>query len=389
MSGPLQLRVGVPAVVSEAEDPFDAGVRGYPHAAQFSDGTLYAHFYVSPWLGRDTRPVSCVSTDGGRSWSSERPMPVGPASEPLVLADDTLAYFNELRLEEPHVLAATRCETRDRGETFREDREGAVFHLPEDIRFDLHSHPSYWGQCRQFVYQYGFLREGAKIWTLVGGHCTGEGWCRLMLFCSGDGARKFEYIATVGGAENPGHGGYSEPTLCRMSDGSLLLVARIEYAPDDWRSLASFRSHDDGQSWTGEGVPEGVPPVYRIRSQRPLRNTGKTHASAGNVSPALKLLDNGVAVLAFGRPGQKVAFSADGTGRRWTDTLRIVPEESLFGRNDRTSAMCGLVPVGTDRFVIVYDVSEYESAAGGHDTVFALEVEARLAGSGAPATARG
>jgi len=390
MATVLQLRAGSPAVINRAspggDGGHDAGVRGYPHAARFGDGTLYAHFYVSPWLNRQTRPVNCVSTDGGQHWSAPRTMPVGPASEPLVLDDDTLIYINELRLESPHRIAGARCETRDRGAHFSEDAAGVVFILPSDIAVDARSSRSYWGQCEQFVYQYGFLREGAVVWTLVGAHCTGPAgepapWCRLMLFRSDDGARTFRYISTIAGSTDPGHGGFTEPAMARMADDSLLVLARTEYPPDDWRYLVSFRSGDDGASWAAEGVPAGVPPVYRIRTQRPLRNEGKTHANAGNVSPSLARLANGVAVLSFGRPGLKVAFSADGTGRQWTDALRVVPEESLFGRNDRTSAMTGLVPVGPDRFVLVYDVSGYqdEDELEPCDAILSLEIAAARA----------
>ena len=165
MADPIQLRVEAPEIIDQAtpdraDDDFDAGVRGYPHAARFSDGTLYAHFYVSPWLNRQTRPVNCISLDDGRTWSPPRAMPIGPASEPLVLEDDTLLYFNELRVEEPHLIGGNRCETQDRGATFCEGRVGAVFQLPDEISIDLESPRSYWGQCEQFVYQYGFLREG-------------------------------------------------------------------------------------------------------------------------------------------------------------------------------------------------------------------------------------
>ncbi len=384
MADPIQLRVEAPEIIDQAtpdraDDDFDAGVRGYPHAARFSDGTLYAHFYVSPWLNRQTRPVNCISLDDGRTWSPPRAMPIGPASEPLVLEDDTLLYFNELRVEDPHLIVGNRCETQDRGATFCEGRVGAVFQLPDEISIDLESPRSYWGQCEQFVYQYGFLREGETAWTLLGAHCNGA-WCRLMLFRSADGAHTFHYVSTIGGATDPGHGGFTEPTMARMTDGSLLVVARTEYPGDEWRYLASFRSSDDGVTWEEDGVPAGVPPVYRIRSQRPLRNEGKTHSNAGNVSPSLVCLENGTAVLAFGRPGQKVAFSADGVGRLWTNTLRIVPEESLFGRNDHTSGMTGLVAVGPSRFVLVFDVTGYRSSdcAKPRDTVFALEISAEV-----------
>ena len=159
---------------------------------------------------------------------------------------DTLLYFNELRVEDPHRIVGTRCETRDRGATFREVRAGTVFQLPDEISIDLESPPSYWGQCEQFVYQYGFLREGETVWTLLGAHCTAGAWCRLMLFRSADGARTFDYVSTIGGASDSGHGGFTEPAIARTTDGSLLVVARTEYPRDDWRYLAGFRSSDDG-----------------------------------------------------------------------------------------------------------------------------------------------
>src|SRR5207249_9016104 len=46
---------------------------------------------------------------------------------------------------------------------------------------------------------------------------------------------------------------------------------------------------------------------------------------AGNVSPMLSLLDNGVLGLAYGRPGIKVALSSDGTGHYWDQIVELVP----------------------------------------------------------------
>ena len=210
-------------------------------------------------------------------------MPIGPASEPLVLEDDTLLYFNELRVEDPHRIVGTRCETRDRGATFCECRAGAVFQLPDEISIDLESPRSYWGQCEQFVYQYGFLREGETVWTLLGAHCKGGIWCRLMLFRRADGARTFDYVSTIGGATDPGHGGFTEPTMARMTDGFLLVVSRTEYPRDDWRYLASFRSSDDGVTWEEEGVPDPLPaaPAQRGQCVTVARVPGEPHRCAG------------------------------------------------------------------------------------------------------------
>ena len=162
-----------------------------------------------------------------------------------------------------------------------------------------------------------------------------------------------------------------------MTDGSLLVIARTEYPPDDWRYMAQFRSTDEGTTWSAPVLPPGIPPVYRIRSQRPLRNSGKIYSSAGNVSPCLAVLENGVAALSFGRPGLKVAFSEDGTGSLWTDALRVVPEQSLFGINDETASMSGLIATGPNSLLLVYDVQNHvsEPACEGRNSLFALPIE--------------
>ncbi len=77
--------------------------------------------------------------------------------------------------------------------------------------------------------------------------------------------------------------------------------------------------------------------MYAVRAV-PIINQGKTHGNAAAVSPDLALLPNGVVALTYGRPGQYIAFSEDGSGVEWRDRIAVVSEQSLFGVNDLSSA---------------------------------------------------
>jgi len=112
----------------------------------------------------------------------------------------------------------------------------------------------------------------------------------------------------------------------------------------------------------------------------PVVNTGKTHLNAVAVSPDLAVLPNGVIVLTYGRPGQYLAFSEDGSGAAWHDRVAVVAEHSLFGVNDASSAMAGVTAISDDEFLLVYDVRNYQSSTlpDPANTVFALRGRAAI-----------
>lgn len=94
--------------------------------------------------------------------------------------------------------------------------------------------------------------------------------------------------------------------------------------------LLLSRSADKGASWT--------PPV----AIRPC-----------SVNPVGRMLDNGVAVRAYGRPGAFLTFCADGEGRRWGNDVTLVqPWLDHHGEN----ACCNgnFLVTGPDRFLYVY-----------------------------------
>ncbi|WP_433271334.1 sialidase family protein [Actinosynnema sp. CS-041913] len=105
---------------------------------------------------------------------------------------------------------------------------------------------------------------------------------------------------------------YSESSVTRRADGRLVVVARYDVVQNGNRyaRLASRTTHaavDDAASlraatwgpWTAVKVPGAADP----------------HAAQG-VAPVLHTMDNGVLLLAFGRPGNKITASHDG-GATW------------------------------------------------------------------------
>ena len=76
---------------------------------------------------------------------------------------------------------------------------------------------------------------------------------------------------------------------------------------------------------------------------------------AGNLDCTM-LLDNGVLVLASGRPGIQLRFCLDGTGENWTDPIDMMHFMNEDGTQD-IYASCGyaaLMPISRNSFYLVY-----------------------------------
>ena len=124
--------------------------------------------------------------------------------------------------------------------------------------------------------------------------------------------------------------------------------------------------------------------MYRTRSA----DGGKTWEETEKLCPFGVLpqpltLDNGVTVLAFGRPGVHLLFSRDGKGEEWQNPVHLVVEsfegtcvsgegygfqkgEDPEGRpkQTRTSGYTSVVPTGPDSFLIAYDQFDYPDGNG-------------------------
>ena len=142
----------------------------------------------------------------------------------------------------------------------------------------------------------------------------------------------YKYDASVdpNGSRRTGFG-YIEPTFEVLSDGNFVCVVRTHDGFGHSPQYISWSSNQ-GITWT-DPVP----------------------FTPNGVNPRLLLLDNGVLVLASGRPGIQLRFSFDGKGEEWTDPFEMLSWDNIA--RERAGVSCGyasLLPTGTNSFLIAY-----------------------------------
>lgn len=133
--------------------------------------------------------------------------------------------------------------------------------------------------------------------------------------------------------------GFTEPALEVLADGALYSVLRTT----------------DGS---------GIGPMYHIRSSDLGRTWSQPTVMAPNgVLPRLLRLENGIVVLASGRPGVQLRFSEKGNGEDWSEPWDLLP----FDPADPHADSCGytdLLPLDADSFLIVYSWFQKPDAEG-------------------------
>jgi hypothetical protein len=409
----LHLEFDEPVVIARAAGPLDVqqATHHYCNAGRAADGSLIAHLSLHPDRARPPgsrvpvqlpgstypsylfRPLenhpeyawpheyaSSRSTDGGRTWS--KPLPT-EAHNAVACGELTLGQQHRAWLVEPGLAVTCLIVSDDGGISWRE-RPDVLFCYPADLPLTP-KQDDVSGAVMAFNFEncntMQVASDGSLITFATAVRRDGNvPWWFPVLFRSTDGGFRFDYVSLPCGADKPDNShGYTEPTLARLPNNDLLAVSRVEYH-GPMRVMMQFRSADEGLTWTAPEICPGVPPVYPVR-KIPVVNEGKTHLNAVAVSPDLVVLPNGVAVLTYGRPGQYLAFSEDGSGAEWHDRIAIVPEHSLFGTNDASSAMAGVTAIGDDEVLLVYDVRNYQSAEllTPANTVFALRVRIKVA----------
>ncbi len=148
---------------------------------------------------------------------------------------------------------------------------------------------------------------------------------RQMLLRSSDGGLNWSTVSTVAvSPDQPGEG-FSEAAIQRVSDGSLLAVMRTgSYLP-----MYVARSTDNGITWTGPSP---------LRAVNGLLVTG--------VYPNLVPMADGRLVLYYGRPGQSLMVSDDGSGASWSTPVTV---------DYRNSANGSAVPLDADTLLVFGD----------------------------------
>lgn len=182
------------------------------------------------------------------------------------------------------------------------------------------------------------LQDGSYLVSAYG-KLQGDRGDRVMLFRTTDQFQSLHYYATV--AYDPtleSKGCVNEADFVRTPDGRLLCVMRS----DGYLPMYQCWSDNDGATWS-EMIPFGADGVF----------------------PAMVVLDNGVTVCTYGRPGVHVAFSENG-GKRWSNrTCLFDVHVSNDGRSIRDREICersccytDVMQIAPNRALIVYCMPE-------------------------------
>lgn len=179
-----------------------------------------------------------------------------------------------------------------------------------------------------------FLIEYRTLYATMDGRIP-QGWL-VSLMVSTDNGHSFQRRSAID-SQYP-QDNLAEPALVANSRKELVCVIRRSF--QEQTPMYVTHSADSGKTWE---KPLLLHPV--------------------GVFPHMLLLENGVLVLAFGRPGVYLSFSPDGTGRSWTP-----PTTLIDGKLDNPGATtCGyttLEPIGPNTFLLAYSDFRHKNVKG-------------------------
>ena len=369
----LKVRIGEPSVVAVASRPEKWGFFQFPGIERWPDGTLAATWQmaadsiVSYGVGA---PSTAISKDGGKTWmnpngkegvtglllpngdrikvitpkaikTSELLLPA-PASEIASTNGKVKLALYRLADLPPEVQGV--CISRLAKGSAEWVPERAALDDPQALRYSLHGlFPIvWWGDMH-------VARDGAIITGIYPGYRLFDNGgvdpkCGVFFYRSTDAGHSWkvqgripwqpDLAANSKGVEPED---FTEPAFEILADGSFLCVIRS--TGQRISPMYSSHSRDMGRTWSRPVVmaPNGV-------------------------LPRLLRLANGVVVLASGRPGVQLRFSANGRGETWTEPYELVPFT-----NQKNSVSCGytsILAAGPDRFLIIYSDFKHKNAAG-------------------------
>jgi BNR repeat-like domain len=272
----------------------------------------YSEQFDSRYYPERLRTVRSV--DGGKTFT---PLATGvPISSMTQLADGSLVAV-DFRTTKPTTTGLSQ-------RTTNAHPPGSGFKQLQTTFWRSHDYGATWverhgtisaGQAYDAVFFHrGILagRDGSLLAT-THGYLHGEHRYRSMLARSTDGGASWRIVSTI--AKSPAGWrieGRSEPTMARAANGDLVVVMR-QSAPVNPRvcngsrqgaGLVISRSSNDGVSWT---------------PARSLAGAGLDVRNVSSADPHLTRMPGGELLLSYGRPGNRILISADGSGTTWSN----------------------------------------------------------------------
>jgi hypothetical protein len=168
---------------------------------------------------------------------------------------------------------------------------------------------------------YGYFRDTTRYSLVASESADGRRW-------------RIRSVIADEKCELPGREGPCEAALCRLKDGRLLCVFRLDSGAPYGHTFSS----DEGRTWSKPAALKGV----------------------FSVQPSLAVLPDGLVALSGGRPGLYLWLNPDGTAGEWhrLDVLANHnahrPEEPIKGAGN-TSSYTEVIPLDQSHLLYIYD----------------------------------
>ena len=316
----LKIRIGNPTFLTPTRYQSSASV------AVSRTGTVGA-FYPRNGAGGFYR----ISKNGGQTWGQERTFPPGYPSSMCIGRREggVLFMLDTVAGSEPNQLQAERIVFSD--DFLKYEVGKSPVSLPNVV---MHTKwTKRWPGFR--IGKIVQLPNGDLLGTMHANLKGDNNWYRTVVLRSTDEGLSWQYHSSVASGPNDpdphligSYCGYCEPSIALLSNGQLLCIMRTQGAQyaGEYRPYYQSWSNDLGRTWT-----KPVPTNPHLMSN----------------APTLAVLDNGVVVCRYGRPGFHIAFSLD-NGHTWQDQVRFsaLPEPVITGEQD-------IVQIGQNRFVAI------------------------------------
>jgi hypothetical protein len=359
----LKVKLDEPVIVTVAEKPEKWGHFQFPAITRTRDNLLIASWSISDDAVASYGKESGfkISSDGGRSWNNAESRPISGGI--ILPGGDRITIHTPpaLKEEDVHLPQPVRLEKESYGGKFKFFR---INELPDKLQ-GVYINRVKQGESK-WTQEHAALIDSQVVRYSVSGLLPVVWWGDLRL------ARDSSVIVgtyPVFYENKEGLVGPSGVSFYRSTDKghSWKIQGRVPYLPNEFIDKNSGKRIVMGFTEPGFEIlmngtylcvmrtsdGYGNSPMYITRSADEGNTWSRPEPfTAAGVLPRLLQLQNGVIVLASGRPGVQLRFSVDGKGERWTEPFEMLP----FG-NEKDQVSCGyteLLATGHDRFLLIY-----------------------------------
>lgn len=375
----LQIKFEAPVTVAVASKPEKWGYFQFPNIRRKSDGSIQVKWNMTidaiEAYGIDNAGAAS-STDGGKTWNlldhvetaggtllpngdrleiiTPKPIKVGELKLPEPVGKGIENYrksgFTFYRLHDlPESRQGVYLKRLKKGETVWKEEHAALYD-PDAARYSLSGLMPvvWWGDMH--VAADGSLVAGVYPGFLIEKDGVADPKSGVFFYRSTDGGHSWRIQGRIvyqgapkADPDSDKRSGFSEPSFEILKDGTFVCVMRTTDGVGNGPMYASY-SKDMGKTWT---KPNAI--------------------TEAGVLPKLLQLDNGIVVMASGRPGVQLRFSAN--GKEWSDAFEMMPFSSDLAAEMtwKGAVSCGyteLLASGPDSFLIVFSDFKHKNANG-------------------------